>query len=382
MKRMSGANGKPFRLVTVVGARPQFVKAAVISRAVALRNRAAAGRPVEDILIHTGQHYDEALSRVFFEQLEIPAPRHHLGVGSGPHGRQTAAMMARLEPLLGRLRPDAVLVHGDTNSTLAGALTAAKLGLPIAHGEAGLRSYNRRMPEEINRIITDHLASWLFCPTKTAVANLGREGLVEGVRQVGDVMYDAYLWNRARARKRSPILEVLGLRRNRFALATLHRSGNTDDPGKLRALFSALARIAAERFPVVLPLHPRTRKAWDGLRPLGASHPSLYLTTPVSYFDMLLLTSAARVVLTDSGGLQKEAFFAGTPCLTLREETEWSETVEAGRNFLVGADPDRIETALDKALALQGRGPTPSLYGDGDAGLRIVRLLAGDRKGL
>ncbi|MGD0782098.1 MAG: UDP-N-acetylglucosamine 2-epimerase (non-hydrolyzing) [Candidatus Aminicenantales bacterium] len=380
MKRMSGTRRKPFRLVTVVGARPQFVKAAVISRAVARGNLAAAGRPVEEIIIHTGQHYDEALSRVFFEQLEIPAPRYHLGVGSGPHGRQTAAMMARLEPVLNHLRPDAVLVHGDTNSTLAGALTAAKLGLPIAHGEAGLRSFNRSMPEEINRIVTDHLAAWLFCPTDASVANLAREGLVEGVSQVGDVMYDAYLWNRAQARGRSRIMDVLGLRSKRFALATIHRPENTDEPEKLRTLFAALARVAAERFPVVLPLHPRTRKAWAGLRPRTVSHPSLFLTTPVSYFDMLVLTGAARVVLTDSGGLQKEAFFAGTPCLTLRRETEWTETVASGRNFLSGVDAERIEADLDRALALPARN-IPSLYGNGHAGRRIVRILAGRRKG-
>ncbi len=380
MKRMSGTKSKPFRLVTVVGARPQFVKAAVISRAVSRANRAAAGPRIEEIIIHTGQHYDDALSRVFFEQLEIPAPRYHLGVGSGPHGRQTAAMMARLEPLLEDLRPDAVLVHGDTNSTLAGALTAAKLGRPIAHGEAGLRSFNRRMPEEINRIISDHLATWLFCPTDASVANLGREGLVEGVSQVGDVMYDAYLRNHSRARGRSRILDILGLGRKRFALATIHRSENTDDPDKLRTLFAALARAAAERLPVVLPLHPRTRKAWAGLRPRAVSHPSLFLTTPVSYFDMLVLTGAARVVLTDSGGLQKEAFFAGTPCLTLRRETEWTETVASGRNFLAGADAEKIEAALDQALALRPR-TIPRLYGNGDAGRRIVRILAGERTG-
>jgi UDP-GlcNAc3NAcA epimerase len=379
MKRMSGAMERPFRLVTVVGARPQFVKAAVISRAVARFNRGANRRPIEEIIIHTGQHYDEALSRVFFEQLEIPAPRYNLDVGSGPHGRQTAAMMARLEPLLNRLRPDAVLVHADTNSTLAGALIAAKLGLPVAHGEAGLRSFNRLQPEEINRIITDHLSTWLFCPTDMATANLGREGLSDGAHQVGDVMYDAYLWNRVRAQRRSSILAVLGLRRKRFGLATLHRPENTDDPVKLRALISALARVASDRFPVVLPLHPRTRKALANLRPRAASHPSLYFATPVSYFDMLVLSGAARVILTDSGGLQKEAFFAGTPCLTLREETEWTETVAAGRNFLAGADPKRIEAALDKALALK-RKDIPRLYGNGDAGRRIVRILAGERK--
>ena len=380
MNRKSVGEKRPFRLVTVVGARPQFVKAAVISRAVARFNRTTAGRPIEEILIHTGQHYDEALSGIFFEQLDLPEPSYNLGVGSGPQAVQTAAMMARLEPLLDRLRPDAVLVHGDTNSTLAGALTAAKLGLPVAHGEAGLRSLNRRMPEELNRIVADHLSDWLFCPTDAAAANLTREGLADKTYQVGDVMYDAYIWNRARARSRSRILEALGVRKDRFALATLHRAENTDEPDNLRAVFSALSRIAAERFPVVLPLHPRTRKAWVRLRPRAASHPALFLTTPLSYFDTLTLTAAARVVLTDSGGLQKEAFFAGRPCLTLRRETEWIETVSAGRNFLSGVDPAKIEAALEKALSLKAEA-VPSLYGKGDAGLRIVRILAGGRGG-
>jgi UDP-GlcNAc3NAcA epimerase len=380
MKRTSVVEKRPFRLVTIVGARPQFVKASVISRAVARRNRDGVGRPIEEILIHTGQHYDVALSGVFFEQLDIPAPAYNLAVGSGPQAVQTAAMMARLEPLLGRLRPDAVLVHGDTNSTLAGALTAAKLGLLVAHGEAGMRSFSRKMPEEINRIVADHLSDWLFCPTDAAAANLLREGLIGKTHQVGDVMYDAYLWGLARAGGRSRILKALGVRKDRFALATIHRAENTDDPDNLRALFSALARIAAERFPVVLPLHPRTRKALAGLRPRAASHPALFLTTPLSYFDALTLTSAARVVLTDSGGLQKEAFFAGRPCLTLRRETEWIETVSAGRNFLAGVDSEKIEAALEKALALPPEG-VPLLYGKGDAGRRIVGILAGGREG-
>jgi UDP-GlcNAc3NAcA epimerase len=362
------------RILTVVGARPQFVKAAVISRAAALHNSAGPARPVEDLIIHTGQHYDDALSRVFFEQLGIPAPCHHLGVGSAPHGRQTGAMLARLEPVLEKLHPDVVLVHGDTNSTLAGALAASKLRLPVAHVEAGLRSFNRDMPEEINRVLTDHLSTWLFCPTEAAVRNLESEGLRDGVRRVGDVMYDAFLWNRTRAIRRSRILAALGVRRGRFALATFHRQETTDDPANIRGIMASLAAVAERRFPVVLPLHPRTRRALSRLRPRAAAQSALLLCDPLPYFDMLALTAAARVVLTDSGGLQKEAFFAGTPCLTLREETEWEETVEAGRNFLAGTDPERIGAALEKALALK-KTAAPRLHGRGDAGRRILRFL-------
>jgi UDP-GlcNAc3NAcA epimerase len=380
MKRKSPAGERSLRLVSVVGARPQFVKAAVISRAAARHNAAAPNRPIDDIIVHTGQHYDEAMSGVFFDQLGIPSPRRHLGVGSAPHGRQTGSMLARLEPILKSLRPDVVLVHGDTNSTLAAALAAAKLGFSIAHVEAGLRSYNRAMPEEINRVLTDHLATWLFCPTETAVRNLKKEGLTRGVRLVGDVMFDAFLWNRRPALLRSRVLKAFAVRPKHFALATIHRQENTDDPVRLRDLMDALAAIAERVFPVVLPLHPRTRKALDRLRPRTAPSPALLISDPLSYHDMIALTAAAKVVLTDSGGLQKEAYFSGTPCLTLRNETEWTETVAGGRNFLTGADPDRIAAALEKALALK-RTDSPRLYGNGDAGQRILNLLLQAGKG-
>jgi UDP-GlcNAc3NAcA epimerase len=380
MKRTSASGKTPFRLVTVVGARPQFVKAAAVSRAVAGHNRAVAGRPIAETLIHTGQHYDRDMSGIFFAQLDLPRPDHNLGVGSGPPSAQTAAMMARLEPLLDRLKPDAVLVYGDTNSTLAGALTAAKLGLSVAHVEAGLRSFNRAMPEEINRILTDHAAARLFCPTAAAMDNLRREGLDGRAHLVGDVMYDSFRFYLAKARRSSRVLEALGLRRARFGLATVHRAGNTDDPARLRDILAALGRVARERFPVVLPLHPRTRAALGALKPRPEIASSLLLTTPLPYFDMLVLTAAARLVLTDSGGLQKEAFFARRPCLTLREETEWVETVAAGRNFLAGSDPARIEAAVARALAAETR-KSPPLYGRGDAARRIVRILVSGSKG-
>jgi UDP-GlcNAc3NAcA epimerase len=374
MPQTSRGARRPLVLASVVGARPQFVKAAVISRAVAVHNSVRPSRPVKDVLIHTGQHYDDAMSRIFFEQMEIPAPHYHLGVGSASHGRQTGLILARLEAVLKELGPDIVLVHGDTNSTLAGALAAAKLGIPVAHGEAGLRSFNRAMPEEINRVLTDHVSAWLFCPTAAAVRNCGREGLQSAVRLVGDVMFDAFLWYRKKALRESRIIEGLEVRPGRYALATIHRPENTDRPDRLRGLLSALSSISEHHCPVVLPLHPRTRKALARLRPPAEFGPAVILTDPLPYFDMLALTARARVVLTDSGGLQKEAFFAGVPGVTLRGETEWTETVKAGRNVLAGADPLRIAAAVDKALKL-GAAPDLHPYGRGKAGLTIIRTL-------
>jgi len=367
-------NGTRLRVATIVGARPQFIKAAVISRAIASWNASRPGRVVEDILIHTGQHYDPDMSRVFFDQLDLPAPRVHLGVGPAPAGRQTAAMLDRLDSVLRDLKPDVVLVHGDTNSTLAGALAAAKLRIPLAHGEAGLRSRNRRMPEEINRIVTDHVAWLLFCPTGTAVRNLKSEGLADGVRLVGDVMYDAYRHYRKTALETSHILAALNVRPNRYALATVHRQETVDEPNALGRVFAALADIANRFYPVVCPLHPRTRRALAGLRPRPAAHPALILTDPLPYFDSLVLTSRALAVITDSGGLQKEAFFAGVPCVTLREETEWPETLAGRCNTLSGTDPQRIERAFGRAVSRKRFRPRP-LFGRGNAGFRTVQRL-------
>lgn len=349
------------KIVTIVGARPQFVKAAVVSRALAAADRAAGGGRVREEIVHTGQHYDPGLSQVFFDEMEIPQPEVNLEVGSGSHGETTGAMLAGVERELQRRRPDWVLVYGDTNSTLAGALAAAKLHLPVAHVEAGLRSFNRRMPEEINRVLTDHVSARLFCPTPVAQRHLANEGISAGVEIVGDVMYDAALHYRRRAlppREAGP-----------FLLATIHRAENTDDPQRLGEIFAGLA---AAPLPVLLPLHPRTAALAKarGLKPEGR----LRLREPASYFEMLGLLQACAGVLTDSGGLQKEAYFFGKRCVTVRDETEWTELVEAGVNRLCRADSAAIPAAA--AWAAEPGLPTAApLYGAGDAGEKIVASL-------
>ncbi|MEM2001807.1 MAG: UDP-N-acetylglucosamine 2-epimerase (non-hydrolyzing) [Candidatus Methanomethylicaceae archaeon] len=348
---------------SIVGARPQFIKAAPVGKA--LR---AAGHT--EILVHTGQHYDDEMSAVFFRDLEIPEPDYNLGVGSGTHGWQTGQMLIRIEEVLLREKPDWVLVYGDTNSTLAGALAAAKLHIPVAHVEAGLRSFNRRMAEEINRVLTDHISDLLFCPTQTAVENLRREGITQGVYLVGDVMYDAALQYLALAEQKSRILERLGLRPKEYALATVHRAENADDPQRLRAIFAGLEAIAQTGLPVILPLHPRTRKQAEAL---GLSPNGVRVLEPVSYLDMLLLEKNARVILTDSGGVQKEAFFFRVPCVTLREETEWVETVEAGWNVVVGANRERIVGAVNRGSL--GQRTQADIFGYGRAAERIVEVL-------
>ena len=350
------------KILSVVGARPQFVKAAVVCHA------AARDAAIEHKLVHTGQHYDAGMSDVFFEEMAIPAPDYSLGVGSGPHGQQTGEMMKRLEPVLMAENPDWVVLYGDTNSTLAGAVVAAKLHLPCAHIEAGLRSFNRRMPEELNRIVADHLSDLLFCPTRTAVDNLAREGLRDRALLTGDVMYDAALEFRVRADSAGgPLAEAW--QPGAFALATVHRAENTDQPERLQAILRALERIAAEICPVVFPVHPRTAKA---IADMSWSASQVHLIPPVGYLDMLLLEGRARLILTDSGGVQKEAYFARVPCLTLRHETEWLETLENRCNVLTGSDERKIlEAARDCSTA----GPWTDAYGDGHAGEHILRSL-------
>lgn len=311
------------KVATVVGARPQFVKAAAVSRAFR-----EAG--VDEVLIHTGQHYDANMSDIFFEELEIPAPKLHLGVGGGLHGAMTGAMLAKLEEAFIAEKPAVVLVYGDTNSTLAGALAAAKLHIPIVHSESGLRSFNRRMPEEINRVVTDHLSTLLLCPTQAAIENLKREGITKGVHHIGDVMFDATLFAIERAKRSSTVIDALGLKGKRFAVCTLHRAENTDDPARLNALLDFLEGHARDRI-IVFPVHPRTRKV---LAASGRKLDRLMLTDPLGYFDLHRLLADCDLVLTDSGGLQKEAYFHRKPCITLREETEWVETIEAGWNKL------------------------------------------------
>ena len=352
------------KVVSIVGARPQFVKCAAVSR----RLRQVA----TEILVHTGQHYDTNMSDVFFEELAIPRPDHSLGVGSGPHGAQTGEMLSRIEQVLVHERPDWVLVFGDTNSTLAGALAAAKLHIPVAHVEAGLRSFNRRMPEEINRVVTDHLSSWLFCPSPTAVANLAREGIVRGVELVGDVMLDVLRAHLEGVERRSRILDRLGLRPRGYLLATVHRAENTDDGEHLGNIVKAFVVLAASSETVVFAVHPRTRTRLESLG-LNAP-PGLRLIDPVSYMDMLALERQAKVILTDSGGVQKEAYWCGVPCVTLREETEWVETVQEGWNVLVGTEPDRIVAAVRSAVAPANRGDGPEAS---SAAERIVEALLG-----
>lgn len=311
-------------ILTVVGARPQFIKAAAVSRAI----RASAD--VSEIMVHTGQHFDEMMSDVFFRELEIGKPEVNLAIHGGTHGAMTGQMLAGIESCLLERKPDWVLVYGDTNSTLAGALAAAKLHIPVVHVEAGLRSFNRRMPEEVNRVLTDHVSALLLSPTMTGVRNLQAEGITRGVHHVGDVMYDAMLHAQKRSREMSSILADLGLGEGGFALATVHRAENTDDPARLQAVMNAIIRTAAG-LPVILPVHPRTRQA---IARSGTQLGSIRTIDPVGYIDMVRLLDGAKVVLTDSGGLQKEAYFARRPCVTLRDETEWTETLEHGWNRL------------------------------------------------
>jgi UDP-GlcNAc3NAcA epimerase len=357
------------KLATVVGARPQFIKAAPVSRALA-----ALG--IAEVIIHTGQHFDDAMSDVFFRELAVPAPRHHLGIGGLRHGAMTGRMLERIEQVLLREAPDGVLVYGDTNSTLAGALAAAKLRLRVAHVEAGLRSFNRAMPEEINRVLTDHAADLLFAPTRAAVDNLVREGIRRArIVRSGDVMYDAAIAFGRLAESRSRVLRALGLAPRSYVLATVHRAENTDDEARLRAIFRGLGQ-ASRRCPVVLPLHPRTRRA---LKRLGIRGPdSLRVIEPVGFLDMMMLEKNARLIATDSGGVQKEAYFHRVPCVTLREETEWVELVAAGANRLAPPRSARaVARALESGLAAPARGfARGGLYGKGDAAKVIAARLA------
>lgn len=357
------------RILTVVGARPQFIKAAVVSRAI----RETPG--LEEILVHTGQHYDDAMSAVFFRELEVPEPEFYLGVGSAPHGAQTGRMLEGVERLIDVACPRWLLVYGDTNSTLAGALSGAKMRVPIAHVEAGLRSFNKRMPEEINRIVTDHISDALFAPTPTAVGNLRAEGIPsDKIHLVGDVMYDATLFFSTRCR--TDLLERLGVQRGGYVLATIHRSENTDMRRPLQTICDALASVAAD-IPVVLPLHPRTRAALRREGLLDAVQMRLQVVEPLGYLDMMALEKNARLIVTDSGGVQKEAFFFGVPCITLREQTEWIELVRLGCNRLLppidtATVAAGIRTALRKGPACS---PEVDLYGGGLAAARIAHHL-------
>ncbi len=355
------------KIVTVLGARPQFIKAAAVSGAL----RAAQG--VEEVLVHTGQHYDKNMSAVFFSELAIAEPCYHLGIGSGEHGRQTGRMLEAVEKVLLDEKPSLVLVYGDTNSTLAGALSAVKLHIPVAHVEAGLRSFNKRMPEEINRVLTDHASEILFAPTETALGNLRREGISdEKIHLVGDVMYDAALIYGEKAESKSRILERLQLAGKEYVLATIHRAENTDEPNRLRAIFGGFKKVAAD-IPIILPVHPRTQKMLGKMN--GLEQPNLRFIKPVGYLDMVMLEKNARLIATDSGGIQKEAFFYRVPCVTLREETEWVELVELGWNsVVVPMDEEDVAQALRAGLN-HGGGKEGEPYGSGNAATKIVECL-------
>ena len=331
------------KLVSIVGARPQFIKIAPIAQAIAC---GALGPDADHQIVHTGQHYDAKLSDVFFAELQLPVANINLGIGSGSHGAQTGAMLAELERTLLNIKPDVVIVYGDTNSTLAATLAAAKLHIPIAHVEAGLRSFNRRMPEEINRIVADHTSDLLLAPTPTAMANLKTEGLAERSMLTGDVMYDAILHFRDIAKTRATILSKLELKPQQYAVATIHRAENTDGPAQLRGLLDTLNEISANELPIVFPIHPRTVRLIKENLSGWRAHANFRLIEPVGYLDMIALVDHAAVVLTDSGGLQKEAYFLGCPCITLREETEWTETLAQGANQVAGTNPTRIRQAL------------------------------------
>ncbi|MDG1143571.1 MAG: UDP-N-acetylglucosamine 2-epimerase (non-hydrolyzing), partial [Burkholderiales bacterium] len=355
------------------GARPQFIKAAAVSRVI----REFYASEVEEILVHTGQHHDTNMSNVFFDELDIPRAKYNLKISGGQHGAMTGRMLEAVEKVLLKEKPDWLLVYGDTNSTLAGALAAAKLHIPVAHVEAGLRSFNMNMPEEVNRIITDRISSQLFCPTETAVKNLRTEGIDNGVHNVGDVMYDVALFYKARAKQESTIVEDLNLSFGSFALATCHRAENTDDPQKLSQILVALSDIA-KSLPVIVPMHPRTLKL---IEKYALSHEikSLNLIDPLSFLDMIALEQASRLILTDSGGVQKEAFFYGVPCITMRNETEWVETVKLGCNSLTGANKNAILSAAKTSMSNDRNAPLKeSPYGQGNAATAIVsRMIKG-----
>jgi UDP-N-acetylglucosamine 2-epimerase len=348
------------RIVTIIGNRPQFVKAAAVSRR--LRET------FDELIVHTGQHYDDELSRVFFEELDVPRPERELGAGTGSNTAQTARILAALEPVLAELEPQLALVYGDTNSTLAGALAAAQAGIPVGHVEAGMRSFDRTMPEELNRVLTDHASDLLLCSTPTAVANLEREGAAGEAHLVGDVMADVSLAFRDLAAQRSRILEELALEPGGYLAVTAHRAGNVDDPARLEALVTLLERLPR---PVVFPVHPRTGARLDAAGLTGRLA-GVSVVAPLGYLDFLELARHARAVLTDSGGVQKEAYLLGVPCVTLRDRTEWVETVESGWNTLVDLDADAALAALDQRPPAE----RPELYGGGHAAERAREVLA------
>ncbi len=349
------------KVVSIVGARPQFIKCAPVSHELRKKH--------DEILVHTGQHYDPDMSDVFFDELQIPKPDYHLDVGSGSHGKQTGAILERVEDVLMKEKPDLVLVYGDTNSTLSGALAAAKLHIPVAHVEAGLRSFDRTMPEEINRVVTDHVSDILLCPTQTAMDNLAKEGITKGRYMVGDVMVDALRHNAKIAEKKSSVLENLGLVKGDYYVATVHRPGNTDEQKNLTGIIEAFSESGKT---VVFPVHPRTKKYLCEYGLMDSLSENIRCIDPLGYIDMLHLMKHAKKILTDSGGIQKEAYVMGIPCITMRENTEWIETLTGGWNVLVGADKSRILAAMKADVH---KDVNNSVFGKGDTAKRIVKVI-------
>lgn len=358
----------PNKILTVLGARPQFIKAGVVSHAIRQSGQ------LQEVLVHTGQHFDANMSNVFFDELGMHKPDYYLDIHGGSHGAMTGRMLERLEQVMQAERPDAVLVYGDTNSTLAGALAAAKLHIPVAHVEAGLRSFNMAMPEEVNRILTDRVSRWLFTPTQAATQHLLREGLApSAIEEVGDVMYDVALHHGQRVDATGRVLQQLNLDPASYVLATVHRAENTDHPTRLQAIVDGLEAVA-QQMPVVWPMHPRTRGVLQSMGRLATLSPKLRILDPLGYLDMVQLEKHAAVVATDSGGVQKEAFFYQVPCVTLRDETEWVELVDAGWNRLVPPlSADTVQAAIAGAMGQRGTNVLP--YGAGDAAQRIVNRL-------
>lgn len=353
------------KIVTIVGARPQFIKAACVSRAIAKSDQ------IEEVLVHTGQHYDYNMSQVFFNQLGLAEPKYNLEVGSGAHGKQTGLMMERIEATLLQEKPDMVMVYGDTNSTLAGALAAKKLNISLIHVEAGVRSFNRRMPEEINRVVVDNISDILFCPSDLAVFNLSKEGVKSGVHDVGDVMYDSIRYNIKKAKQQSDVLDRMGLQSYSYYMATIHRPENTDDRVKLQNIFDALGKLDKT---VIIPMHPRTLDVVEEYG-IETNMDNTIFDEPLDYYDTLVLLLNAKMVFTDSGGMQKEAYYLKTNCVTLRDETEWRGTVALGRNILVGADSEKIISACEKFKSEITSDYSATPYGTGNASEKIIDIL-------
>lgn len=355
------------KIVTILGVRPQFIKAAAISRAIKENFK----DKIQEIIVHTGQHFDANMSESFFQQLNIPTPDYNLEISGGTHGDMTGRMLSSIEKILINEKPDWVLVYGDTNSTLAGALAASKLHIPIAHIEAGLRSFNKEMPEEINRVITDHLSKLLFSPTQTSISNLKNEGIKTGIHNVGDVMYDVSLFYQEKTSNKENLYKQFNVIPKGYALATCHRQENTDSPERLKNIVMALDEISKE-MPVIFPLHPRTKQILEkeGLTPFLEK---IRVSEPLPFLDMMALEQNARVIITDSGGVQKEAFFCNVPCVTMRDETEWTETIELGYNHLVGAVKDDIVKASLSAKIPSTKKSKP--YGDGNSSKKILNII-------